>query len=414
MKTIMTIDKLTTIEQLEHFLSGSQVCIYEVAGDKNERYQWIQRTLIQFRYITLSKPEKGVVVRYLMKVSGYSRQQITRLVTRYKATGKVTLPRYKRHQFRRRYSDEDIRLLAHLDEIHDTPCGAVVKKFCERAWADNDLRYERLRGISISHIYNLRRSRTYTQSRRHFTKTQSKPSAIGERRKPNPQGQPGYLRVDTVHQGDQDKLKGVYHVNLVDEVTQFQVCFSVEKISERYLIPGLESAMSRLPFKIRGFHSDNGSEYINKDVAALLKKLNVEFTKSRSRRSNDNGLVESKNASIIRKNFGYSYIAQHAAETINGYIQEPLYRYQNFHRPCFFPSIEIDEKGKEKKRYKYKNLMTPLEKLLLLPNLANHLKDDVHVDDLIREAAQLTDEQAALQLQQAKQQLFKQVSKTSA
>lgn len=175
----------------------------------------------------------------------------------------------------------------------------------------------------------------------------------------------------------------------------------MEKISEHYLIPGLESTMSRLPLKIRGFHSDKGSECISKDTAALLKKLNVEFTKSRSRRSNDDGLVESKNASFIRKNFGYSYIAQHAAETINDYMQEPLYRYQNFHRPSFFPGIEVNKKGKEKKRYEYKNLMTPLEKLMSLPNYKSYLKEDVQVDELTRDAAQLTGEQAALQLQKA-------------
>ena len=52
---------------------------------------------------------------------------------------------------------------------------------------------------------------------------------IGERRKPIPNGQPGFIRIDTVHQGDQDKKKGVYHINAVDEVTQFEVIASVEK-----------------------------------------------------------------------------------------------------------------------------------------------------------------------------------------
>jgi hypothetical protein len=147
--------------------------------------------------------------------------------------------------FSRRYSDADIVLLAEIDELHETLCGPVTKSLCARAFAQGDQRFERLQFISASHIYNLRGSKCYQQQRRHFTKTKSRASKIGERRKPNPQRQPGYLRVDTVHQGDQDKQKGVYHINLVDEVTQFEVCFSVEKISEQFLVQGLADAIAK-------------------------------------------------------------------------------------------------------------------------------------------------------------------------
>ena len=82
------------------------------------------------------------------------------------------------------------------------------------------------------------------------------PVAIGERRKPEPGGRPGYLRVDTVHQGDLDGVKGVYHINAVDEVTQWQVVGAVEHISEAWLEPLLLSHAgavsvphSRLPFR---------------------------------------------------------------------------------------------------------------------------------------------------------------------
>ena len=141
--------------------------------------------------------------------------------------------------------------------------------------------------ISVSHLYNLRKSKVYIRQRRHFEKTRSTPSKIGERRKPQPNGKPGYIRIDTVHQGDLDKRKGVYHINAVDEITQFEVVCTVEKISGCYLMPALEQMLEAFPFTLQGFHSDNGSEYINKRVAALLEKLRVEFTKSRSRHSNE-------------------------------------------------------------------------------------------------------------------------------
>lgn len=410
----MTLNQLATIEQLEQFLDGSQACIYEMAGDKDSGYQWIENTLKQFRYPQRNKREKGVVRRYLIKISGYSRQQITRLIQRYVDTQQVRRRNKTPPGFSRRYTDDDIVRLATLDELHEMPCGAVMRKLCARAYQQGDFGYERLQTISISHIYNLRSSTAYQKYCRHFTKTQSKKSSIGERRKPKPNGQPGYLRVDTVHQGDQYKQKGVYHINLVDEVTQFEICFAVEGISERFLMRGLEQAMEDLPFKIRGFHSDNGSEYINKNVSRLLEKLHIEFTKSRSRQSNDNALVESKNGSIIRKHFGYAHIPQRFATMINEKMHEPLYRYLNFHRPCFFPTSVIDEKGKERKQYRYDNLSTPYEKLISLENFSHYLKDSVTAESLHAYAYACTDQQAASALKKAKQDLFQQIIKQSA
>ena len=156
-----------------------------------------------------------------------------------------------------------------MDERHDTPSGPAVKKLCERAFElFGEENYSRLAGISVSHLYNLRNSTGYQTRRRHFEKTRAnKGSTIGERRKPTPNGEPGYIRIDTVHQGDLDGRKGVYHINAVDEVTQFEIVISVERISEFYLIPVLEQLLKAFPFKIKAFHSDNGSEYVNKTVA---------------------------------------------------------------------------------------------------------------------------------------------------
>nr|VFK09165.1 MAG: hypothetical protein BECKH772C_GA0070978_105831 [Candidatus Kentron sp. H] len=111
------------------------------------------------------------------------------------------------------------------------------------------------------------------------------------------------MRVDSVHQGDLDGIKGLHHINLVDEITQFQFIGSVERISGNFLLPVLEEALlEAFPFVVRGFHSDNGSEYINKRLAGLLGKLHIrEFTKSRARRINDNARVESKNGSVLPK-----------------------------------------------------------------------------------------------------------------
>ena len=79
-------------------------------------------------------------------------------------------------------------------------------------------------------------------------------------------------------------------------------------------------------------------------MAALLDKLRVEFTKSRPRHSNDNGLVETKNGAVVRKIFGYEHIAQRNAGPINVFCAEQLTPFLNLHRPCLFATLWPDPK----------------------------------------------------------------------
>lgn len=307
--------------------------------------------------------------------------------------------------------ESDIRLLAATDELHGTLSGHATKKLCERAAKIfGECEYERLACISVAHLYNLRRSGTYKRERVHFTKTNPRPSVIGERRKPRPDGRPGYLRVDTVHQGDLDGNKGVYYINAVDEITQFEIVCSVEKISENFLIPVLEDMIGQFPFIIRGFHSDNGSEFINRNVAALLNKLLIELTKSRPRRSNDNALAESKNGAIVRKHLGYTHIPQCHAPVINRFLTDHLNPYINYHRPCFFPETFTHASGKQIKHYPFNSMMTPYDKLKSLPDSQGFLKpscDFVQLDEI---ASKFSDNQAAKIMNNAKSKLFNSIN----
>lgn len=404
----MNAEELQTVDQLRSFLNGSQAIAFEVAGNKDARYQWIGNTLIKFKYRTLGKRDKGILIQYLIKISGYSRQQITRLIKQYRDKGR---PRYKHRTvngFSRHYNDQDIRLLAQMDERHNTPNGLTLKKLMERAHrVFGQIEYQRLASISVAHLYNLRKSKPYTRIRHTLDKTRPKASHIGQRRKPEPNGQPGYIRIDTVHQGDKDKQKGVYHINAVDEVTQMEFVVSVQRISEHFLIPALEQLLDDFPIVILGFHSDNGSEYINKRVARLLEKLRIEFTKSRSRQTNDNALAECKNGHVIRKLFGYTHIPQHWANTMNEFNRLHLNPYLNYHRPCLFPQTFTDKKGKQRKCYPYDSIMTPYDKLKSLALSKNYLKPGLTFEILDTMAYKLSDNDAADQLQKAKQQLFK-------
>ena len=219
---------------------------------------------------------------------------------------------------------------------------------------------------------------------------------------------PSDLRVDSVHQGYLDGIKGLYHLNLVDEVTQFQFVGSVERIDTPCLAPVLEALLRAFPFNVRGFHTDNGSEFINHKIAARLQALHIdEFTKSRPRRSNDNALVESKNGSVIREHLGYGHIPSRYAERVNAFTQQVLSPYLNFHRPCLFPVDEVDAKGRVRKRYPHANVMTPYEKLKSLPNAAACLKPGTSFDQLDAvAAAAMSDNDAARALNQARDRLF--------
>lgn len=405
----MNDDKLDSPTAIKAFLGGTDKIEFTVS--KAARYEWIAGTLKRTNYFNLSKKDKGPVRQYMERMTGYSWSQLKRLIAQYREKRWIGKTASNRHTFAKKYTQSDILLLAQTDEAHQTLSGPATKKLFERAYkVYGNQSYERLALISVAHLYNLRKGDFYTRQRRHFTKTQKTTVSIGTRRKPNPQGKPGYIRIDTVHQGDQDKQKGVYHINAVDEVTQFEVVCSVEKISEAYLIPVLEELLATFPFVILNFHSDNGSEYINHMVARLLNKLHIEMTKSRSRNSNDNALAESKNGAIVRKYLGYAHIAQKWAPLINEFNREHLVPYLNFHRPCFFAEIKIDAKGKEKKVYPYRSMMTPYEKLKSLPGAITYLKTNTSFELLDIQMLSISDLQAAKAMKRAQLALFKQIS----
>ena len=393
-----------SLEQMQAFLTGNEEVGFR-APNRTELYEWTQKTLCAQDYAGLPRSGKGLVKRYVEKVTGLSRAQVTRLIDQYVKSGILQTRRGSGRRFTARYTAADIALLAEVDEAHETLSGPATRKILYRGYYEfADARFQRLAGISVPHIYNLRKRRGYREQRMVFTKTRPTPVSIGERRRPEPGGRPGYIRVDTVHQGDQDGVKGVYHINAVDEVTQWEVVGAVERISEAWLEPLLEGLLRQFPFRILGFHSDNGSEFINHNVEALLNKLLIAQTKSRPRHSNDNGLVESKNGAVIRKHMGFDHIASAHAEAINVFYEKHFNPYLNFHRPCGVPELRKDKQGKTVRVYKW--YATPWEILRQMPGVAGSLKEDLTIDEMDRRAGADSDTGAAIRMREAKQKLF--------
>ena len=404
--------RLQTLDQVREFLDGSEQVDLQ-PQTRADSYAFVAKTVRRFDYALRGKADKGLLRRFLAKVAGLSRAQITRLLQQHRTTGEIADRRdTPRRPFPRRYSNADIGLLAELDVLHGTLSGPATRKLCARAFhLFGDRRFERLAGISNGHLYNLRHTTSY-QRRRGTPPLPTRPVqvAIGERRRPQPFGQPGWVRVDTVHQGDLDGIKGLYHVNLVDEVTQFQCIGSVEHIHAACLAPVLDALLRAFPFTLHGFHADNGSEFINREVAALLQGLHIDaFTKSRARRSTDNALVESKNGSVIRKQLGHGHIPSRCAAQVNAFTQQVLSPYLNFHRPCFFPTEEVDRKGRVRKRYRDTDIMTPYEKLKSLPDAAACLKPGTTFAKLDAVAVAMSDNEAAQALDEARTRLFRSI-----
>jgi transposase InsO family protein len=395
-----------TNSQIDGFLKASAAI--EFSGqNRKEVYTWVEKMLVDQEYQQQRRKQRGAIRAYLSKVAGLSLAQITRLIRAHAQTGKVEAKVYRRQRFAAKYTPADVALLAQVDRAHERLSGPATRRILKREYAEfGNRKFMRLAEISVAHLYNLRNSAAYRKVAAVFVPTRPSPVSIAERRRPDPRGEPGYLRVDTVHQGDWEGEKGVYHINAVDTVTQWQVIGCAAKISEQFLIPVLEAMLHQFPLRIQGFHSDNGSEFINHTVAKLLEKLLVEFTKSRAYKSQDNALVEGKNGAVIRKLIGYGHIPSRDAEAVQKFYTAHLNPYLNYHRPCGFATVSVDARGKRQRRYRLGDYATPYEKLKSLSEAAQYLKPNLAFAQLDQAASRMSDTECAKRMGAAKSKLL--------
>ena len=408
MISVLGAEKLSLVE-IEAFVAASDSVRF-VGSSRQELYKWVERLLCHHEYVLQKRRAKGLLRAYVERMTGFSRAQSTRLIGSYVKAGRIAPKPSLRPRFQRRYTPADVELLASVDQAHEQLSGPATRHILKREFeVYGKPEFERLAKLSNGHLYNLRQSPRY--GLRTYEKTRPTAVQIGERKKPAPNAQPGFLRIDTVHQGDSPEGKGIYHINAVDEVTQWEVVLATPRISEAWLMPLLKNILEQFPFAILNFHSDNGSEFINKTVAELLGKLLIEQTKSRPRRSGDNGLVETKNGSIVRKHIGWGHIAPAHAEPINQFYTGFLNPYVNYHRPSAQAEVEIDDKGR--KRRLYKKWQTPFEKLLSLDRPQQFLKPGLTINALKRVAASVSDTDAAKRMQKAKNNMFEQITRSA-
>lgn len=406
----MKDDHLVSVAQLAEFAKLGNTAKFKSTSSKKETYEWVDTTLGKFRYYSLRKKDRGTVKHYIITMTGYSEGAIDKLIAKKKERGCIVQKERTQNAFVRFYEPRDVSLLADVSNVTLNQNGRALKEMCLSMYTEyGDIRFEKLAKISVSHLYNLKKTRVYESKSLFYTKTNPVQRDIGLRKKPEPFGKPGYIRVDSVHQGDLDKEKGVYHINLVDEVTQTEYVGCVEGISEYFLLPLLQELLEAFPFVIFEFHSDNGSEYINHQVAHMLNKMNIDQTKSRSRHSEDNALAEGKNGAIVRKYMGYAHIPKRHAGRINRFCREHLNPYLNHHRFCGFATDYIDERGKVKK--KYETYMTPTQKLLSLPECERYLREGITRETLTAKTKRMSHFEAAQKVFIERQKLFREINR---
>jgi len=348
----MDDSRLDNITAIYDFLKGSKKLVINLSSIE-EKYSFIDHTVDKFHYSKLKRKDKQVLLIYLRKLTGYKKAQLMRLVKR-AVLEKLKKKQYKRVNSHTIYQSGDIKLLEKTDELHLRLNSLATKKILQREYEKyGNTKFENISHVSSSHINNLRNSNIYNSWWVNGTKSRNIP--IGKTQPPENNNLPGSIRVDTVHQRD------VYHINAVDEITQWEIVVCVPQISERYLAPALKLLLSQFPFKVFNFHSDRGSEFINHVVAKILNKLLINQTKSRSKHCNDNALVETKNGSVIRKNMGYWHVNSKLADKINQYYLDYFNIYLNFHRPCLYLTDTKIASGKERRMYGEAN--TPFTKL---------------------------------------------------
>lgn len=400
MQINMNDSRITSIAQLTDFLKGVEKIPFSLEGVSIEkRYTFIDETIRKFGYLSLPKKEKKIIIWYLQKVTGYKKERLYQLLAKAQK-GSLKKALYQRVKPHKIYTSFDVKRLEETDELHLRLSELATKEILRREYeVFGQKEYQTIAKISHSHITNLRHLPIYKNFWINHTKARQVP--IGETRPPENFGRPGSIRIDSVSQKD------VFHINSVDEITQWEIVFCVPQLSESCMLPALMEIFAQYPFHIFNFHSDRGKETINYLVAELLQRLLIKQTKSRSYHSGDNALCETKNGVVIRKNFGWEHIDQSLCNDINIYLKNYFNPYLNFHRPCAYPSIQVDPKGKKTKVYQL--YQVPYERLKSLPNAKKYLKKNVTFEQLDKTAYSQSDNEFARIMREKEQKLFQKI-----
>ena len=372
----------------------------------------MERTLRHLDYPQLGRQTKDWSKQYLSRLTGLCRAQLTRLIGSYAAKGSVTVAPYQRRKFPAHYTEADIRLLAYVDQAHGTLSGPATRRILQREYREYHIQaYQRLAQISSAQIYRFRKTAEYRKRHTTYQPTRPTPIPIGERRKPDPHGRPGYLRIDTVHQ-ETEMRQGVVSHQRRGSSHAMQVVGATPHISEAWLLPVLEAMLEQFPFRIpaafiptmQRVHQLSSFRFIEQTPDRADQVAATSF-----RRQRLGGVQERVGDS---QTSGWTHIASRHADAVNQFHRQHLNPYLNFHRPCGIAELRTLARGKIKRVYRQWD--TPWDILRSLPDWETSLRAEVDATALQLQASAHSDTDAAVAMQQAKRDLFHQLSRCSA
>lgn len=332
------------------------------ADEREAVYDSVTKILNARQYSRLDRRQKGIVRAFLIETTGYSRAQLTRLIAQWAKFRRLAVNRSDRWRFPTRYTTSDIALLAELDAVHQDLPGPAVKHILAREYhLFGKAEYERLARLSVSHIYNLRRSTEYQHLRAWVQHEPSQMLRLGRNLKPDARREPGYLSIRLVRAYSENELSG-YQICAIDGATKWRVLGCAESLREVHFSPVLEAVLHQFPFQIRGLRSELGIANFDPPTPSIEMRAR--------------------------------------SDAFQRALTAHLNPYVNYHRPCAFTALErpsTSDRG-PRRRTCY---LTPYERLVSLSNWQTFLKPGITPLLLKRVSSRMSDTESARQMQHA-------------
>ena len=324
------------------------------------------------RYQRASRPEKGRVLTEAVTVTGYHRKAIIRAWQR-PAVRRARGPRPGRPT---RYDAAVVRVLRAIWVAAGYPWSLRLKAllpqwlpWARQRFAVTPATDTKLCAISARQMDRLLAPDKRTIRRRLYGRT--KPGTLLKHHIPIKTDhwdvtEPGFTEVDLVsHSGDRADGEFLHTLNLTDIHTTWVEHGAVMGKSQVRVQERLAQLRAALPFALRGIDSDNGSEFINAHLVKYCRAHDIQFTRGRPYKKNDNAHIEQKNWTHVRKLLGYVRYDSDAALAAMNAVYADLRLLQNL---CL-PSVKLQRKervGARLRRY-YDAPQTPLDRVRVCP-----------------------------------------------
>jgi hypothetical protein len=337
------------------------------------------------RYRDASKESKARILDELCQVCGYNRKYAIWKLNRLRDKEKAKAPSKRRR--RRKYGHEVLLIVEEVWKKSGYPWSVRLKEIL-RLWFPWIKRHyqvtaeveEKLFDISPSTMDRHLKPLKNKLKRRIYGRT--KPGTLLRHKIPVKTdhwdvGQPGYLEADLVsHSGESGYGEFMHSLNFTDIFSQWVETQAVMGKGREGILEAFDKISQRLPFKILGIDSDNGSEFINHHLWNYCEEREIQFTRSRPYKKDDNAHIEQKNWTHVRKLMGWDrYDSPQALATMNNLYENELPLYMNL----FQPSVKLlrTERKESRKNRLYSRPLTPLDRLLASEDIDQSRKKEL-------------------------------------